>query len=201
MGGYSVLRRSAVAEVEAKKSRFIAYLERIESKDDAMALLERIRAEHPTAIHHCWAFIVGDPDGSNVMGMSDDREPHGTAGKPMLSVLAHKRIGDVAVIVVRYWGGTKLGTGGLVRAYSGAVQAAVDDAELEEKIETARLAFAVQFAVEPAVRRMLAEMDIPVTDVRYSENVSFYLTVPADTKESLSARLSDLARGQIDFLQ
>jgi uncharacterized YigZ family protein len=196
---YLVLRSNTDAHQEIKKSKFTAYLAKAASQDEAMAFLEEIRKLHPDAGHHCWAFIIGDPEGSNIIGMSDDGEPHGTAGKPILNVLIHKKIGDIIAVVVRYWGGTKLGTGGLVRAYGGTVQLAVEQAVLENKINTAELSFSVPFASEGATRRLFQNYGYPLADAQYSNRVNWNITLPEKIINELKQSLNDITRGAVIF--
>ena len=121
--------------LEIKKSQFITWLLPLESKQQGKEYLQQARDEYPDARHHCWAYVMGDSPNSLTAAMSDDGEPSGTAGKPMLNVLQHKPVNNVMAIVIRYFGGIKLGAGGLVRAYSQAVEQAFSMAELTPIIE------------------------------------------------------------------
>ena len=123
---YRTVARSAVAETEVKRSRFLCRVERVESEEAARAVVDRARKEHWDARHHCSAFVLG-PDGA-VQRSSDDGEPSGTAGAPMLEVLRGREVSDVVAVVTRWFGGTLLGAGGLVRAYGDAVRAGLDAA-------------------------------------------------------------------------
>ena len=125
--------RTRVEEV-ILRSRFITTAAPAGTSEAARAFIASIRAEFPDATHHCYAFVAGPPGSTAQIGMSDDGEPGGTAGRPMLAVLLGSGIGDIAVVVTRYYGGTKLGTGGLVRAYSGGVKAVLDALPVCEKI-------------------------------------------------------------------
>lgn len=194
-----IIDKETIAEIEAKKSTFICYLQNVASKSEAMAYVDKLKAEHPDARHHCWAFVIGDPAGSSLMGMTDDGEPHGTAGKPMLNILQHKQVGDLVAVVVRYWGGTKLGTGGLVRAYSGAVQAALDEAELLEKIEMSIIIFSVPFALEAATRKLLEDNGFGIQDVQYSHQVTVTIKIPVDKDGFIKDALIELSKGQVTF--
>src|SRR4051812_21661975 len=108
------------AELTIERSRFICTIAHAAEPDDAHAFIREMNAEFGDATHNCWAFVAGPPGDTNRIGMSDDGEPHGTAGRPMLTVLTHSGVGDIVAVVTRYYGGTKLGTGGLVKAYGGA---------------------------------------------------------------------------------
>ena len=120
-------------EEEIKKSRFITYLQHTEGLEQAKAFWAEIKAQHPNARHHCWATVAGKPTDSQQLGFSDDGEPAGTAGKPMLSALQGSQVGEISAVVVRYYGGILLGTGGLVRAYGNGVQQALKLLETERK--------------------------------------------------------------------
>lgn len=195
---YNIIKAPVQVEQEFKKSRFLAYLIPVASREETMEFLNLLKQEHPDAVHHCWAFVVGDPTGSGLMGMSDDNEPHGTAGRPMLDVLKYAGLGDVAAVVVRYWGGTKLGTGGLVRAYSSTVKLAVDTAELIEKEEMSELEFQVSYAAEPPVRRLFEEFELTIPDPAYGSNGPvFKVTMPLRLSDDFTARLQDITNGQV----
>ena len=135
MPGYPIAVGEVEVEVRAKNSRFIGCAAPAESVDDAKAFIAAMRERYPDASHHCYAFAAGY--GATVThGMSDDGEPSGTAGKPMLAVVQGAGIGDVVVVATRYFGGTKLGTGGLVKAYTETAQAALEAVPVEMKVET-----------------------------------------------------------------
>jgi len=113
---------TAQAEIEIKKSRFIGLAKQINDREQGMLWLAKVKATYPDARHHCWAYLLGNPSCATNAGMGDDGEPSGTAGKPILNVLQHKGVGDIMLIVVRYFGGIKLGAGGLNRTYGQAAQ-------------------------------------------------------------------------------
>ena len=125
MAEYLIPKSAVVFEEEIKKSRFITYLQHTEGLEQAKAFWAEVKAQHPTARHHCWAAVAGKPTDSQQLGFSDDGEPAGTAGKPMLSALQGSQVGEISAVVVRYYGGLLLGTGGLVRAYGNGVQQAL----------------------------------------------------------------------------
>ncbi|MDU5725492.1 MAG: YigZ family protein, partial [Haemophilus parainfluenzae] len=135
MAEYLIPKSAVVFEEEIKKSRFITYLQHTEGLEQAKAFWAEIKALHPNARHHCWAAVAGRPTDSQQLGFSDDGEPAGTAGKPMLSALQGSQVGEISAVVVRYYGGILLGTGGLVRAYGNGVQQALKLLETERKVE------------------------------------------------------------------
>ena len=156
---------------EIKKSRFIARLAKVSDREQAMAFLGQSKIDYPDARHHCWAYIFGSPSHAESAAMSDDGEPSGTAGKPILNVMQHKSIGDVMVVVIRYFGGIKLGAGGLVRAYSHAAQQAYDHASTIEHIQLDDYQINCNFADEQSLRHWLDQREGQVINVLYSETV------------------------------
>ena len=135
MAEYLIPKSAVVFEEEIKKSRFITYLQHTEGLEQAKAFWAEIKSQNPNARHHCWAAVAGKPTDSQQLGFSDDGEPAGTAGKPMLSALQGSQVGEISAVVVRYYGGILLGTGGLVRAYGNGVQQALKLLETERKVE------------------------------------------------------------------
>jgi uncharacterized YigZ family protein len=174
------------AETVVTKSRFLAALRPVDTRAAALAALGEIRAAHPDATHHCYAYLVGSPQ-SGQAGMSDDGEPSGTAGRPIFSVIGHKGVGDVLVVVTRYFGGVKLGAGGLVRAYSGAAEAAASQMVVVDKVVHARMTLLLDFADEQPVRHWSALHGASIEDVDYGETVRMVLAVPAGALDELRA--------------
>ncbi len=172
-------------ELEVKKSRFIARAGQVESREQAMAFIEQAVADYPDARHHCWAYLIGDPESATTAAMSDAGEPSGTAGKPILNVIQHKRIGDVIVVVIRYFGGIKLGAGGLVRAYAGATQNVLAALPLATHQPRTRLKLALGFAQEQPLRHWASQHGAEVEGVDYGERVALTLDLPADVVPAL----------------
>ena len=196
--GYPIPKEEMAIEDQIKKSRFICYLAHAEGKEAALSYVQSIREAYPDARHHCWAYIGGAPTNSTDIGMSDDGEPHGTAGKPMLSTLGHSGIGEVVAVVVRYFGGTKLGTGGLVRAYTGAVQHALDELETYQKVKLTTLKVTYPFALESTIRRILTEKPtVNTLAVNYSQQVEMVLELPAYQEQDFQEFLTNRTNGQI----
>src|SRR4051812_12319940 len=132
---YSIPAARHRTEQTIERSRFICTLARVQAAADAHVFVREMNEEFADATHNCWAFVAGPPGSANQIGMSDDGEPHGTAGRPMLTVLTHCGVGEIAAVVTRYYGGTKLGTGGLVKAYGGAVQHALLTLPTRERVD------------------------------------------------------------------
>ncbi|GAB2642425.1 YigZ family protein [Psychrobacter pocilloporae] len=187
---YQTLKRAVTARLEIKKSEFIAHAYPVSSREQAMFHVEQLREQYPDARHWCWAYIIGDPDNTTSAGFDDDGEPSGTAGRPILNVLQHKSIGNVIIIVVRYFGGIKLGAGGLTRAYAGAAQAAVDEMTLNPYVPMAQIQILAEFATEAQCRYMIESLGGHIDDVTYSKQVILTATLAEADIDSLKERLA-----------
>ncbi|KAB7624306.1 IMPACT family protein [Alkalilimnicola sp. S0819] len=177
----------AEVELEVKKSRFIARAEAVADREQAMTVLAEARARYPDARHHCWAYVLGDPASARSAAMNDDGEPGGTAGKPILNVIQHKQIGDVMVVVSRYFGGVKLGAGGLVRAYSGATEAVLSALSVRRPVHRDLWWLELGFAQEQACRHWAAAHGASVQGVVYGKGVRLGLEVPRAQVQALEA--------------
>lgn len=176
---YRVPAGECRVEQEVLRSRFITTLGRTPRADDARSLIARVRAEMPEASHHCWAFVAGPPGSTASIGLSDDGEPHGTAGKPMLTALLHSDVGEITAVVTRYFGGTLLGKGGLVRAYTAGVVAALASLQTVERVRRARVSIEVEYAHYELVRRLLPGFEAEVLDETFGSTVGLRLQLPA----------------------
>ncbi len=175
-------------ELVVKKSRFIARASMATTREEAMEALARMRADFPDAGHHCWAYILGMPEQAASAAMSDDGEPSGTAGKPILNVLKHKDVGDIMLVIARYFGGIKLGAGGLVRAYSGAAQQLMDEINVVEHVVRSRLEIVLDHADEQALRHWLDNNDGILVSTDYQQRVRCTIEILEDSLESLNAQ-------------
>ena len=182
-------------EQTIERSRFICTVERVEAPEDAQAFVRAMNAEFADATHNCWAYVAGPPGSTGRIGMSDAGEPHGTAGRPMLTVLLHSGVGEVAAVVTRYYGGTKLGTGGLVKAYGGLVQLALETLPRAERVDYAHLAVAIGYPSITLVQQQLAAFGAEVVAEAYGAEVRYELRVPRPNLEPLRAALADATRG------
>jgi len=187
---YQTLKRAVTTRLEIKKSEFIAYAYPVTSREQAMFHVEQLREQYPDARHFCWAYIIGDPDNTTSAGFDDDGEPSGTAGRPILNVLQHKSIGNVIIVIVRYFGGIKLGAGGLTRAYSGSAQAAVDEMILNPYVPMTQIQILAEFATEAQCRYMIESLGGHIDDVAYSKQVTLTATLAEADIENLKARLA-----------
>ena len=179
-----------------RRSHFITTVGPAATVEDARAFIKAVRAEHDTANHNCWAYVVGPPGSTGHAGMSDDGEPHGTAGRPMLTVLLHSGIGDIVAVVTRFFGGVKLGKGGLVRAYSGGVKAALESLPRVEKMPMAVVEAVIGHREVTLFQRMLPEFSAEIVDSSFAVAASYRLNMPAKYVETFKVRLADLTNGQ-----
>ena len=179
-----------------KRSKFITTLAHAASPEEAKKVIAGIKAEFRDDNHNCWAYIAGPPGDTAQCGLSDDGEPHGTAGKPMLNVLRHCNVGEILAVVTRYFGGIKLGTGGLVRAYAGGVQQALDTLVRIEKRTWVPGAVAVDYKQLESVKRLLTVAGARVVNEAYGARVGIEYEVPEESLPELDARLTRLVRNK-----
>ncbi len=199
MGHFHIPAQTVQAEQLIKKSRFIAVIGQAADAQASHQFIASIRARYPDAGHVCWAFIAGEPGNTTAVSCSDDGEPAGTAGKPMLNVLRHSALGEVVAVVVRYFGGVKLGTGGLVRAYAGGVSELLKTLPTTLKVERTALTLRCPYPLEDVLRRTLERYDTEITALNYQQAIQLECLCPADQVHALLLQLNDAGRGQISF--
>lgn len=180
--------------LEIRKSRFIACVEPIADRTSAQQRVAELRAMHPDATHVCWALLAGGQSAA-----VDDGEPSGTAGRPMLEVLRHQQLDGVLATVVRYYGGIKLGAGGLMRAYTDAVAQALLQADKVEHIPSQTLLCGLAYAHEGFARRLLSEMDGELLEVKHGHNVQLTMRLPTTTATELYEQLLSITRGELEW--
>ena len=190
-----------VAETVIKRSRFIVTLARASSPAAAKAFVDRVKARYPDANHNCWAYNAGSPGTTSQIGASDDGEPKGTAGRPMMNVLLHCGVGEVAVVVTRYFGGTLLGTGGLVRAYQDLVKLGLSELPTKERVPcvAARATFEMRFLGK--FQRLFDEAGATVLAKRFEGEATYELDVPQDAFERLAAAVSEASSGRVALIR
>ena len=181
---------------EIERSRFITTVAPAATLEEARAFIDEVRAEFPDANHNCWAYVVGPPGSTAAIGMSDDGEPHGTAGRPMLTALLHSGVGDIAAVVTRYFGGIKLGKGGLVRAYTGSVQQALETLPTRERVETATLEIVLEYAALTPVQQVLEEHEAEIVAEDYAADVTLTVELPESRLAGFRAAVLDITRGR-----
>jgi uncharacterized YigZ family protein len=183
-------------ELEIKRSKFIAYAINATDREQADAFVKHLKNTNPRANHVCWAYIAGSPE-TTERSMSDDGEPSGTAGMPMLKVLQYSGLGDVAVAVVRYFGGTKLGTGGLQRAYSDAVVQVLEDLQLTLKVNRLQLRIEYAYSFQGAISRLLQHYAVQELVETYHSSVINSFAVAVSEASALEAELINITSDNI----
>lgn len=194
---YEIAAQAIIDETIVTRSRFICYLKPCTSAADAKAFIKSLQVLHPHASHHCYAFIAGRPENSQLYGFSDDGEPSGTAGKPMLNMLMGSNLGELCAVVVRYFGGTKLGPGGLQRAYGGSVKQALANLPTKLKIPMVRKTLACQYAQVNDVLHFVDQMGGEIIQQDYHENVVLILALPDEKLELFQQQLLTMSAGQL----
>jgi uncharacterized YigZ family protein len=188
-GEILLLVEGAEAEIVEKKSRFIATIRPVSTQEEALAFVDEMRKKYYDARHNCWAFIVGTSDVT--VRSSDDGEPSGTAGRPMLEVLTGSGIHNIAVVVTRYFGGVLLGTGGLVRAYQGAVKEALALCKTALQRYGVRLKIKTDYNLVGKIQYILASKNINIEDSVYTEDVELTALVPIEDYDRLRAEITE----------
>ena len=174
---YLIPAQLALFEEEIKKSVFITQLAHTPSIEAAKAFVEQVKAQHSDARHNCWGFVAGRPEDSMKWGFSDDGEPSGTAGKPILAQLSGSGVGEITAVVTRYSGGIKLGTGGLVKAYGGGVQQALKSLQTIEKKITTKLLVELDYGFIAIVQALLPQFSAQEVETDYSEQVKMVVEI------------------------
>ncbi len=175
---FSVPAGPAEKEYIVKKSRFIARAAYAPDRDGAMGVVQQAHTDYADARHHCWAYLLGSPASAVSAATSDDGEPSGTAGKPILNVLQHKQVGNIVVVVSRYFGGIKLGAGGLVRAYSTSAQQVMDILPVVAKTKENHYRVLLDFSQEQDLRHWLSQHDGLLGRVDYDTRVNCEVILP-----------------------
>ncbi|MCI7240013.1 YigZ family protein [Aerococcus suis] len=184
-------------EIEIKGSRFIGHIARAFSEEEAKAFVDTIKKEHWKATHNCVAFQIGDRN--EIQRALDDGEPSGTAGVPMLEVLKQNDLHNVVVVVTRYFGGTKLGAGGLVRAYSSAVSEVMHEVGVVERQVQTAVDVTVDYSLSGMMENWLENSTYQLQDTTYMENVTYHLGVPTAQVDQLKSEIIDLTSDQASF--
>ena len=186
---YKTIYQGGESELVVKKSRFIATLRPVESEEEAAAFLAEMRKKYWDATHNCFAYVIGER--RQLMRCSDDGEPQGTAGKPMLDVLLGEELYDTAVVVTRYFGGTLLGTGGLVRAYSKAVQEGLACSRIITKYHGILTEVGTDYNGVGKLQYLFAQKQVPVMDAQYAESVKMQILVPYSQSEEIKKAVTE----------
>ena len=192
---YRTIKEDNQHEIEIKKSRFICFLKRIESEDEAKNFIQQIKKEHWKANHNCSAFVLGEHN--EIQRSSDDGEPSGTAGVPMLEVLKKNNLINVCAVVTRYFGGTKLGAGGLIRAYSGAVAQAIASTGIVEGRLQQEVFVQLDYPNWGRMENFIANEQVAVKDTQFTDQVIVTCMVDENQIESFESKVLALLNGQV----
>ncbi len=193
---YTTIKNFAKDSFIEKKSEFIGYIAPVKTNEEAVEFINRIKSENRKAKHNVYAYILRD---NNITRYSDDGEPQGTAGMPVLDVLLKENLTDVCVVVTRYFGGILLGGGGLVRAYSHACKLAVDSAVKMEMYECFEVTLKFNYSLYGKIEYSLNEFDIKMLSDEFSDSVTLTLLVKADIYQKLVQKLNDITNGKISI--
>ena len=194
---YRCVLTGGTAEITEKKSRFIATVRRTESEEEAVSFIEEMKKKYWDASHNCSAFVIGRR--GQLTRCSDDGEPSGTAGRPMLEVLLGEGICDAAVVVTRYFGGTLLGTGGLVRAYSGAVKAGLDASMVITKILGVKLHIETDYTTFGKIQYILAQRELKILDTVYTDKVELEVLIPKTDVDQVMHAITEGTNAQAEM--
>lgn len=194
---YRIAYKGGEGEIIEKKSRFVATVLPVDQEEEALEFIEKMKKKYWNATHNCYAYVIGERH--EIQRYSDDGEPGGTAGRPMLDVLLGEDIHNVAVVVTRYFGGTLLGTGGLVRAYSSATKAGLASSLIITKIPGFKLWITTDYTGLGKIQYILGERKIPVLDTVYTDKVEMELILPAVQKEQVTDALTEGTNGKVQF--
>lgn len=182
-------------ELEEKKSRFIAHIEPVTTEDEAANFIQMMKKQYYDARHNCYAFVIGD--NSEIVRSSDDGEPSGTAGRPILEVLTGEGITNAVCVVTRYFGGTLLGTGGLVRAYQGATKGALNNSVILDKKEGIKFTISCDYTDVGKLQYHFSSRGIRILSSDYGASVSFNIVVELGSFETIKKDLTELTSGKV----
>ena len=192
---FRTIKENGQVQEEIKKSRFICHAKRVYSEEEARDFITAIKKEHYKATHNCSAFIIGER--SEIKRTSDDGEPSGTAGVPMLGVLENHNLTNVCVVVTRYFGGIKLGAGGLIRAYAGSVALAVKEIGIIEIKEQAGIAIQMSYAQYQEYSNFLREHKLTEIETNFTDQIDTIIYVDKEEKENIKSALVEFFNGKV----
>lgn len=196
MENYRTIQENGIHEIEIKKSRFICHLKRVETEEEAQAFIDEIKKEHWKATHNCSAYTLGMND--EIQRAQDDGEPSGTAGVPMLEIFLKKDLKNVAAVVTRYFGGIKLGAGGLIRAYGGSVNEAVKEIGIVERQLQQLIDVTVDYSSSGKVEHALREAGYTVQDTTYAEHITYHCVIPLEVEEKFVEDITNWTSDQAE---
>lgn len=198
MGSYKTLHKYGVDEYIVDKSTFIGYAKPINNEEEAVEFVNEIKKKHKDATHNVWAYTIGE--NMNIQRYSDDGEPQGTAGIPTLEVIKKEDLRDVVVVVTRYFGGIKLGAGGLVRAYTKGAKIGIEAGIIIEKVKYTEVSIKIDYSLLGKIQNEIISLGLNIKDTIYGENVEIIVYCKNEDTESLKARIIDITSAQADIL-
>lgn len=194
---YKIAYQGGIGEIVEKKSRFIANVFPVKKEEEALEFLEKIRKEHWNATHNCFAYTIGEKD--QIQRCSDDGEPSGTAGRPILDVLLGEKVHNVIVVVTRYFGGTLLGTGGLVRAYSKATQEGLKQSTIIEKFTGKEISVVTDYNGIGKIQYIIGQMELTVEEIQYTDIVTLLILLPLEQAETFEKKVIEVTAGKAEI--
>lgn len=199
MQRYRIPAHSIRVEQQVKRSLFICHIEHCLNRAAANAFIRNIAEKHKDANHNCWACVAGSPTDAAGYGSNDDGEPKGCAGKPIFNVLNHSGIGEICAVVSRYFGGIKLGTGGMARAYSSSVQLALEDLPTFEKIHYTTVTLVLPYELLKTVEHLIMAENGKIQDTKYGSDIRITLFIPQHVEEAFSHKIREASQGRIRY--
>ncbi len=196
---YFTVKGSATSEFQEKKSTFIGYIKRVNTEEEAKNFVNEIKSMHKEATHNVYAYIVGENKG--IQRYSDDGEPQGTAGIPVLEVIKKNDLTDVAVVVTRYFGGILLGGGGLIRAYSKGASSAIEEAGIVEKVKGLKLRFTLEYDLIGKIQYLCGTNNWHIEDTIYTDKVELSLFTKVENKETIIADFVEATSGKVTICE
>lgn len=194
---YITIRNRGEDSFEEKKSEFIGYAKRVESEEEAKEFVNEIKSMHKQARHNCWAYIIGENMG--IQRYSDDGEPQGTAGIPILEVMKKSGITDCAIVVTRYFGGVLLGAGGLTRAYTKGASIAVKSAGVVEKVNGAKLSLKLDYDLLGKIQYVCGQNNWHIEDTEYSDKVMLYIFAESKNIDDMKKEFVNVTNGKVEI--
>ena len=200
MSEYKYPAADVFHQEEIKKSTFIVHIAHTPDLNSAKAFIKSIEEKYSDARHNCWAHVAGNPGGSHVYGFSDDGEPNGTAGKPMLNVLVGSGLGEITAVVTRYFGGIKLGTGGLVRAYGGSLNNALVKLQTVLKVPCVEITGSSEYSMQGAIEQLLkTKYQVFNIDKQFTANIEWVITIDSREAQQAIKDIFDLSHGAVEL--
>ncbi|SFC50038.1 YigZ family protein [Pseudoalteromonas denitrificans] len=196
---YRIPTETIFYQEDIKKSKFIVHIAHTPDLESAKAFIQEVGIKYPDARHNCWAHVAGEPGGSHVLGFSDDGEPNGTAGKPMLNVLMGSGIGEITAVITRYFGGIKLGTGGLVRAYGGSLNNAMLELKTAIKIPEAIIYGISEYSQQGLIENILSGYQVLDIKKNFTAQIDWQIKIDSRETKLALAEVFEKTNARVEF--